>query len=405
MGRLVAVRSLSSGAFFVLLPFLPRWLSSSDDIGPEQAGIVVGVVLLMTKVGGFLATAISARFGLTRPLPYLFVVAAVALGIGGTLGVGMAGWLLIACVAGTCFSNATALVKTIAAHQWPGNDIYVVFGYLSVAVNLAAGVGGAVGGLAASQNLSTPVLASVALGGAALASVGLPSIRAGLVPESTQVSEGSRCTPHRSQPLGPIVIGGVFVWVAYSQVYSVLPTFSDRWVAPSTVGAAFLVSSGLLICIQLPTTRWIRMRLEHRETASDSSTPYLGLAAVLMAASVAAILLVERTGAPALFVSVMLCAVAVVVWVPILDSEVARRHRYESLPTAYAVVGLIWGAAEAGGAWLGLRAVGRDTNGVGDSVVAQSFFASVAIGVAIVAAFLVVGTRTKSRMVLGWIRR
>ena len=386
LAQLVAARALSSAAFFVLLPFLPRWLITSDNLQPDQAGLVVGTALLMTKVGAVIAGPLASRHGPARPLRYLFAVAASVLALGGAVRVGFAGWLAIALIAGICFSNATALVKALAARHHDGSGVYLAFGYLSVAVNVAAGVGGAVAGVAAAREMSTPLIASAALVAAAVVSSGLTDG----TPTHLEPRQPSQVTTRtRPRPLIPIVVGGAAVWVAYAQVFSVLPLFAERWVSPGTIGAAFLVASAILVCIQLPMTRWLGQRLDTTTTTdgSDRAVTYLGVAAAARAVSVAAIGFVDSLGPTALFTAAAVCAFAVSIWVPLLDGEVARRHRHTSLPTAYALVGLVWGAAEASGAWLGLRAVGND----GASTSAEPFFAAVSAVVAVTAAAFVIG--------------
>ncbi|MEU5188900.1 MFS transporter [Streptomyces klenkii] len=367
---LVVARATSCAGFFAVLPYLGLWLVDSRGLTGADAGLVVGAAILANRAGGVLLVPLIHRLGLKASVGAGYLGAAVAFAV---LGAGLRlpayGWLVLAALAGLSLAMATTAMKAQVA-AFPPDQRLRGFSYLNMAVNAGSAVGPVIGGALLEWHAGWLPLAAAVLDLVALAAVpALPGAWRASEPARQAAAEaddgdgdgekGRGRGRGRWLPQRPFVAFSLLVcgtWVAYAQVFDVLPAYLGDAISTRDLGLVFTLNAVLVVALQVPVSALSRRVL---------SRPHAGFGLLCTAANVilaAAVLLFAfgRTGGLGLILAAMvLFTLSELVWSPLYDAQVSERRGKLSTTAAYALAGVAWGAAESAGAWLGTLLVVR----------------------------------------------
>ncbi|WP_367139343.1 MULTISPECIES: MFS transporter [Streptomyces] len=361
---LVVARATSCAGFFAVLPYLGLWLVNSRGLTGADAGLVVGAAILANRAGGVLLVPLIHRLGLKASVGAGYLGAAVAFAV---LGAGLRlpayGWLVLAALAGLSLAMATTAMKAQVA-AFPPDQRLRGFSYLNMAVNAGSAVGPVIGGALLEWHAGWLPLAAAVLDLVALAAVpALPGAwRASEPARQAAADDGDgvgkkgrgRWLPQRPFVAFSLLVCGT--WVAYAQVFDVLPAYLGDAISTRDLGLVFTLNAVLVVALQVPVSALSRRVL---------SRPHAGFGLLCTAANVilaAAVLLFAfgRTGGLGLILAAMvLFTLSELVWSPLYDAQVSERRGKLSTTAAYALAGVAWGAAESAGAWLGTLLVVR----------------------------------------------
>ncbi|MET9416149.1 MFS transporter [Streptomyces klenkii] len=365
---LVVARATSCAGFFAVLPYLGLWLVDSRGLTGADAGLVVGAAILANRAGGVLLVPLIHRLGLKASVGAGYLGAAVAFAV---LGAGLRlpayGWLVLAALAGLSLAMATTAMKAQVA-AFPPDQRLRGFSYLNMAVNAGSAVGPVIGGALLEWHTGWLPLAAAVLDLVALAAVPAlpgawraadPARQADANAGAGNGGGGGEKGRRRWLPQRPFVAFSLLVcgtWVAYAQVFDVLPAYLGDAVSTRDLGLVFTLNAVLVVALQVPVSALSRRVL---------SRPHAGFGLLCTAANVilaAAVLLFAfgRTGGLGLILAAMvLFTLSELVWSPLYDAQVSERRGKLSTTAAYALAGVAWGAAESAGAWLGTLLVVR----------------------------------------------
>ncbi|MGW1978080.1 MFS transporter [Streptomyces sp. NPDC001889] len=350
------VRGFSSAAYFTLVPFLGLWLIRTRDMDGVEGGTVVAACLLFGKAGGLLVSRLITALGLRRSVLVSYVIATAALLLmvayqGRALPV----WVVLASLLGLSFSAATAALKALVAAAHSAEERLRGFSHLNLAVNAGAALGSAAGGVLLTHFPSTlPVLGVVLYLCATLAALRLPRPAAPGTEDAGAV-EGAGGAGRTRRPFLVFLGVTMLTWVAYAQVFDVLPTYAADSPGPQQVSLLFVANALLIIVLQTPVTSFVQ-RLEARRPGAVELWVVPG-AHLLMAVSVVVFALVVRSPVVVGYVAVLLFTLSELVWGPIYHTKVVEVKGRMTNVTAYSLAGLAWGVAESGGTWLGMALV------------------------------------------------
>ncbi|MFE2377093.1 MFS transporter [Streptomyces sp. NPDC059398] len=355
---LVVVRATSCAGFFAVLPYLGLWLVESRGLSGADAGLVVGAAILANRAGGVLMVPLVQRIGLKASvgLGYLGAVAVFTL-LGAGLSLPVAGWLVLAALAGLFLAAATTAMKAQIAAFDAGQRLRG-FSYLNMAVNAGSALGPLLGGQLLEWHADRLPLGAAALDAVALLAVpALPGRwRAADRPAGGGARE--RILPGRRFAVFSLLVCGT--WLAYAQVFDVLPTYLHTTVSTGRIGLVFTVNAILVIVLQVPVSALSRRVLAHRRGGFG---PLCCAANVVLAAAVLLFAAGRFGGLGLVLAAMVVFTLSELVWSPLYDVEVSERRGGLSATAAYAVAGVAWGAAESAGAWLGLLLVAGDGGG------------------------------------------
>ncbi|WP_158727335.1 MFS transporter [Streptomyces sp. NRRL S-31] len=349
---LVVARAASSAGFFAVLPYLGLWLTDDRGLSGAAAGLVVGGSILANRAGGALLVPLIHRLGLKTSVGagYLGAVAVFAvLGLGLTLST--YGWLVLAALVGLCLAMATTAMKAQVA-AFPADQRLRGFGYLNMAVNAGSAVGPVIGGQLLEWHADRLPLSAALLDLVALAVVpALPgawgaSGRTGAAAPAS-ATRGRRVPGRRFVAFTVLVCG---TWVAYAQVFDVLPAYLGDAVGARDLGLVFTLNAVLVVALQVPVSALSRRLLDGPRAGFGplclAANAVLGLAVVLFA-------LGRSAGLGLIVAAMVLFTLSELVWSPLYDTRVGEHRGELSTTAAYALAGVAWGTAESAGAWLG----------------------------------------------------
>ncbi|MEV5593653.1 MFS transporter [Streptomyces sp. NPDC052496] len=384
------VRGCSSAAYFTLLPFLGLWLLQTRGMSGAAGGTVVAGCLLFGRTGGLLVSRLVTALGLRRSVLVAYVTAtSTLLAMLGYPGHSLPVWLLLAAVLGLSFSAATAALKALVAAAYSAEQRLRGFSHLNLAVNAGSALGSAAGGAVLTHWPGLLPLAGVVLYlGATISALLLPRPVArptGAAPE----------VPGAGPTLRPFVVFLLvtsLTWVAYAQVFEVLPTYVADSLDPQQVSLLFVANAVLIIILQTPVTAVVqRLRARHPRMCALGLLPGAHLVMALSMVLFGALL-----GSPVSvgYAGILLFTLAEVVWGPMYDAEIEEVRGRLSSVTAYSAAGLAWGTAESAGTWLGMAVV--TVTGLSWQVTAGMYWLS-ATGLVAVAGYFAVRSRGAMR--------
>ena len=382
----LAVRGCSAAAYFLLVPFLALWLIDARGFSGTEAATVVALCLFFGRAGGMIAARVLDRIGLRRSvvLAYLTAVSA-ACAMALYPDDDLVAWIVFASVLGLAFSSATAALKALVVVAYSPEQRLWAFSKLNLAVNAGSAAGIAAGGYVVAEAPELLVWCAVLLYAGALAALHfVPKVdeRPAAGAEAAPASGGRAA-------FWLFLAFTAITWIAYAQVFNVLPTFTADTVGSKAIAYLFVLNSAMVIVLQTPLTAW----LERRRIAS----PRAAALAILPGAHVVlaiAVLLFGFTGHGTLavaYAAMVLFTLAELVFGPAYDTQVAEVKGRMSNVAAYGIAGAVRGGAESAGTWLGITtatAVAWPATG--------TVFWAPAAGLLLVAAyFLVQATRVR----------
>jgi MFS family permease len=339
---LITVRMTSASGYFALLPFLGLWLVDEQHLSGSGAGVVVAATIVGTRCGGLLLVPAIRKMGLRRSVLVAYRMAGVLLaGSGAATPLSMAAWLPIFFALGLCLAAATTAIKALVAAAYPEQRQLHGFTYLNVAVNAGSALGPVFGGaVIAFRPALLPLVGCVSFVVSAASSFWLPVAR-----------YAERPAPRPSRSRNPIpgafilfVLPTMGTWLAYAQVFTVLPVFLAPRIDPSRLGWVFTLNAVLVIALQVPVSSLLGRVAPHLRGLVGNFG---------MALSVVLFGLGASLGVSGVVVAMVVFTVAELIWSPLYDTEVNVRRGTLSSALAFGAAGVLWGGAEAAGAWLG----------------------------------------------------
>jgi hypothetical protein len=345
----LGVRGLSAAAYFLLVPFLALWLIDHRGLSGAGAATVVALCLLFGRIGGMLVARLLHRVGLHRSVVMAYVastatVSVMALYRGGSLGI----WIALGSLFGLSFSSATAALKALVVVAYAPEQRLWAFSRLYLAVNAGAPAGIAAGGFLMAHAPELFAWTATALYASALVLLRLVPADA----EGEHQSHAASSVSGGRLPFGLFLFFTGITWVAYSQVFNVLPTFSADRVGPQSISYLFILNSALVIVLQAPVTSAVeRLRKRHPGLAARTVLPVAHLA---LGVSLLAFGFTGRISLIVIYVAMALFTLTELVWAPAYDSEISTVKGGLSPFAAYGIAGAVRGGAESLGSWLGI---------------------------------------------------
>lgn len=345
----LAVRGLSAAAYFLLVPFLALWLIDHRGLSGAGAATVVALCLLFGRIGGMLVARLLHRVGLHRSVVFAYAastatVSAMALYPGGNLAV----WIVLGSLFGLSFSSATAALKALVVVAYAPEQRLWAFSRLYLAVNAGAPAGIAAGGFLMAHGPGFFAWAATVLYASALVLLRLVPADA----EEEQQSPPESSVAGGRLPFGLFLLFTGITWVAYSQVFNVLPTFSADRVGTQSISYLFILNSALVIVLQAPITGAVeRLRRCRPGLAARTVLPVAHLA---LGVSLFAFGFTGRTSLGVIYCAMALFTLSELVWAPAYDSEIPNVKGRLSPFAAYGIAGAVRGGAESLGSWLGI---------------------------------------------------
>lgn len=343
--------------FFAVLPFLAVHLGTSIGMAGWLVGFVLGLRTFSQQglfvVGGVL----TDRYGV-RPV----VLAGCVLRIAGFVWLGFAqstpavvGAVLLVGFAAALFSPAVeseVARQAVCLEQETGGSRTHVLALFTVAGQAGAFIGPLLGAL-----LLTADFRTVCLAGAVVFVIVLCG-HAWLLPQHipgrpvVRAAGGLRTLLRNRRFLAVCCAYGTYL-LAYNQLYLALPDEVQRVAGSQTPLAwLFALSSLLVVCTQLPITRWVADRLDLRRSMSTGLLIIAaGFAVVAVAQSVtwtgAAALAPAAAFVVLLTVGQMLVAPAARAWVPDLADD-GRLGLYTGAMSSLSGLMVLAGSAATG---------------------------------------------------------
>ncbi|PSJ26390.1 hypothetical protein B7P34_23190 [Streptosporangium nondiastaticum] len=398
---LVVARATSCAGFFAVLPYLGLWLVDSRGLSGADAGLVVGAAILANRAGGVLLVPLIHRLGLKASVGAGYLGAALAFAV---LGAGLRlpayGWLAVAALAGLSLAMATTAMKAQVA-AFPPDQRLRGFSYLNMAVNAGSAVGPVIGGALLEWHAGRLPLAAAALDLVALAAVpALPGTWRGSEPPR-QATDGADDSAEKGRgrwlPQRPFVAFSLLVcgtWVAYAQVFDVLPAYLGDTISTRDLGLVFTLNAVLVVALQVPVSALSRRVLN----GPRAGFGLLCTAANVVLAAAVVLFAFGRTGGLGLLLAAMvLFTLSELVWSPLYDAQVGERRGNLSTTAAYALAGVAWGAAESAGAWLGTLLAVRPAEPGALSLAAAPYWGAAALALLTGLAMSWSGRRTTDR--------
>ncbi len=351
----VVARATSCAGFYAVLPYLGLWLVDNKGLSGAGAGLVVGGSILANRAGGVVLVPLIHRLGTKVSVGIGYLGAVLFFGLLGIASrLPVYGWLTLTSLIGLSLAMATTAMKAQistfpSAHRLRG------FSYLNMAVNAGSAVGPVIGGLVLEWHAAWLPLTAAVLDLAALAAVpALPG--ATREPAGPRRAEGgSRILPGRRFIVFSLLVGGT--WVAYAQVFDVLPAYLGGTISTRAMGWVFSANAVLVVALQVPVSALARRILARPRGGFEV---LCCTANAVLAGSVVMFAMGRSAGFGLVLAAMVVFSLSEVVWSPLYDAEVGERRGRLSATAAYAFTGLTWGAAESTGAWLGLLlAAGR----------------------------------------------
>ncbi|GHH24931.1 MFS transporter [Streptomyces rubradiris] len=358
---LVVARTTSCAGFFAVLPYLGLWLVDDRGLSGTDAGLVVGSSILANRAGGVLLVPLIHRLGLKASVGAGYLGAVVAFcALGSGLRLPASCWLVLAALVGLFLAMATTAMKAQIA-AFPPDQRLRGFSYLNMAVNAGSAVGPVIGGALLEWHADRLPLAAAALDLVALTVVpALPGAwRASERPQPAGGGGRGRWLPQRRFVAFSLLVCGT--WVAYAQVFDVLPAYLGDTVGARDLGLVFTLNAVLVVVLQVPVSALCR-RVLNRPRGGFGILCFA--ANVVLAAAVLLFALGRSAGLGLLLGAMVLFTLSELVWSPLYDAQVGERRGTLTTTAAYALAGVAWGAAESVGAWLGtLLVVHRSASG------------------------------------------
>ncbi|MGL5867431.1 MAG: MFS transporter [Dermatophilaceae bacterium] len=346
----LGVRGLSAAGYFLIVPFLAIWLIDDRGISGAQAATVVAVCLFCGRTGAIVMSRVITRVGLHRSVLFAYVSAAATLvTMGAYSGDSVGVWVALGSVFGVAFSSATAALKALVVVAYAPEQQLWAFSRLNLAVNSGAPAGVAAGGW-----LVAHAPEAFIWGGAALYSVAV--LLVSMIPSATHAApaEPDRLSQQagRVAPLILFLVITGLTWVAYAQVFTVLPTFAASTVGPQEISYLFVLNSVIVVVLQTPVTAAVRRFRKSRPLLAAATV--LPVSQLALGAAVLAFGFTGQTSVVLAYSAMVLFSLTELVWAPAFDSEVPKVKGRFSDVTAYGIAGATRGGAESLGSWVGI---------------------------------------------------
>lgn len=348
----LAVRGCSAAAYFLLVPFLALWLIDARGLAGAEAATVVALCLFFGRAGGMMAARVLDRIGLKRSVVIAYLTAVAAAGAMALYaGDDIAAWIALASVLGLAFSSATAALKALVVVAYSPEQRMWAFSKLNLAVNAGSAAGIAAGGYVIAEAPGLLIWCAVTLYAGALAALQL-------VPNVDERPATGAAEEPGTGGRGAfwLFLGFTAItWIAYAQVFNVLPTFTADTVGSKAIAYLFVLNSVMVIALQTPLTAWLERRRRARPRAAA-----LAILPGAHAALAIAVLLFGFTGHASLavaYAAMVVFTLAELVFGPAYDAQVAEVKGRMSNVAAYGVAGAVRGGAESAGTWLGITTV------------------------------------------------
>ena len=388
----LGVRGLSAGAYFLVVPFLPLWLINTRGLSGTEAATVIAVCLFFGRTGAILTSRLLSRIGLHRSVLLTYVAATATLvAMGLYAGDAVVAWVVLGSLFGLSFSSATAALKALVVETYEPEQRLWAFSKLNLAVNSGAPAGVAAGGWLVVHAPQILVLVGAAVYGvAALLVRGGPRVAAAPPGDIGLITDRPS---GRVAPLAFFLLFTGFTWVAYAQVFNVLPTFAASTVGPQDISYLFVLNSVLIVALQTPVTAAVhRFQVSRPALASVVVLPVSQLA---LGAAVLALGFTGHSSVVVAYAAMVLFSLTELVWAPAFDSEVPKIKGRLSVVTAYGIAGATRGGAESLGSWLGIAVAASAS--VAWPTSAAVFWVSAVGLVGVAGYFLVVGVAQQNR--------
>ncbi|MDO5076687.1 MFS transporter [Corynebacterium sp.] len=348
----LAVRSFSAAGYFLLVPFFALWLIDYRGFSGPAAATVVAFCLFFGRAGGMLAARFLNWMGLRYSVFVAYAIATITLAIMAIYkGESLFIWNVIGSLFGLSFSAATAALKAMVAVSYTPKQLLRAFSMLNLAVNAGAAAGVAAGGFLVADAPNVFVWGSAALYGAAFLALLF-------VPATTKTEKRSSAdTTATGSPMafGFFLLFTGITWVAYAQVFNVLPTLSAETIGSKAISYLFILNSAMVIVLQAPITaaiEWFRKR-----NAQMAALTVLPAAHLVLAASVLMFGFTGHSPVVLAYIAMILFTLTELIWGPTYDSEILNVKGHLSSVTAYGIAGALRGGAESLGSWVGIAAV------------------------------------------------
>jgi MFS family permease len=251
----------------MLFPFFSLYITQKFGVGMTQAGIILGFFSIFGMLGSMIGGALTDKFGRRSLILFGLVFSALSTL---TLGLVNAFWMLypLAVLTGLLSDVAGPANQAMIADLLPEKQRAEGFGILRVVGNMAWILGPTIGGLIANTSyfylfISDAVISCIV---AALFYMLVPETK----PEAQPGEEGESVLAAfagygkvlKDLAFAAFIIAGMFMLLAYQQMYSTLSVYlrDNHGVDPQGYGFLLTSSAITVILFQFWTTRQIKHR-------------------------------------------------------------------------------------------------------------------------------------------------
>ncbi len=351
--KLYSVRCLSNFCQAVFFPFFAVWLLREKLFSATEAAILVSTGIFATRLAGVFFSKWVQKY---QKKKIILLMQGLLIVLYGSIYIlafykklFFPCWLLIALLIGSVLSiNSLALLSCVALYQEEKQQ-HTGFSMINIALNISSGIGPYLGAFVLACQPAyfplIPILFSLLASMVLIFSTDMPveQIKIYSSSQNNNAWFGNR------QFIFFIFLN-MLTMLGYAQFYDVFPLYASNGFSEKTIGLLFIVSSIVIVLMQMPVTRLI-------EKWSISFVIFLSNSLL----AVGTILLISARNSNCLLcvVGVILLSLAEISYAPLYQSHAVKLFSPMNPVRALAVQAFAWGIAEALAVLVGIYFVGH----------------------------------------------
>lgn len=258
--------ALARAANAMSIPFLAIYLSKETDMNAILIGLIVGAGALSSALGGFFGGVLSDQFGRKKIMLWaLYTWGIVFIGLFYTHATLI--FFLLNILNGLCRTFFEPVAQALMSDLTPSERRVQIFSMRYLAINLGVTIGPLLGAYMALEESSVAflftglfyILYAISL------SLLLRLYNINEITKSKKESVTIRSAANvllRDAYYRRLLIGGIIVTIAYSQLDSTLPQFLNQNFVEGVQFYAIMLSLNalLVVILQMPLTSWIESK-------------------------------------------------------------------------------------------------------------------------------------------------
>jgi MFS family permease len=344
------IRFFSNFCQAIFFPFFAVWLLKEKLFYATQAALIVSVGIFSTRLAALFFNRLIQRWD----KKYLIMSSLLLLsGLYGLLYelatyhiVNLMWWMLVSIFIGSMLSiNSLAILSYIAA-QHTTQHHHVGFSIINIALNLSSGLGPFLGSIILMyQQRFFPLMPIIFAFITIVISCWLTQENI----SQTETQEANFISCGGKNYIYFMVVNAL-TFIAYAQFYDVFPAYAATWLPEANIGMLFVVSSIVIVCTQLPLSRYIK-----KITTQEA----LLFANILLAIGTVFLVPIATNYYGIYIIGVVLLSLAEVIYVPLYQSLALQLYQPTNHIVSLGMQSFVWGIAEATATFIGIYYIGH----------------------------------------------